>query len=199
MKTDTSKKKKILLTLLSLVIILVFLNIIVESDVYSRKEIVVEKSIEEVWEVMGNQYAQVDLWSTNFKSSKPGGAPKLTGLDYLHRVTQTERGETIQELDKFDPKNYTLSYHITKGAPSIAKKASAVWSLEIVEQNKTKVILEFKMETKGLLGLVMGSKIKNKIDAGSAEIGKELKYYVENGEPHPQKIEAQKKMSEPAS
>ncbi|MEZ7930838.1 MAG: hypothetical protein QMC21_04870, partial [Flavobacteriales bacterium] len=37
------------------------------------------------------------------------------------RATITDRGETIQLLDSFDPRNYRLAYHITKGMPGITK------------------------------------------------------------------------------
>ena len=98
-----------------------------------KKEVIIEKKVEDVWEVMGNQFAQVDVWCSNFKTSKPGGKAKFPGLDYSYRDTTTDRGQTIQELDSFDPAKHSLNYHITKGAPGIAKKASAVWSLISIE------------------------------------------------------------------
>ncbi|MDB4286151.1 SRPBCC family protein [bacterium] len=156
----------------------------------TRTELVINKNAEAVWDIMGNQYAQVHLWSSNFKASKPGGKPKLPGLDYLHRTTQTDRGETIQELDEFDPVNYSLAYHITKGAPKIAKEASGVWSLDVIEPEKTRVILEFSMEPNGLAGLILTPLIKMKLGKAAAEIAQELKFYIENKTPHPRKLKS---------
>ena len=116
-------------------------------------------------------------------------------MDYLHRITQTERGETIQELDEFDRDNYTLSYHISKGAPEIAKTAIGIWSLVPFEPSKTKVIIEFKLETNGFKGLLLSSIIKLKLGKSAMEIAEELKFYVENGNPHPRKIESQLKQN----
>ncbi len=74
----------------------------------------IKKPIQEVWEVMGNQFGHADKWSSNFKTSKPGGEPKFSGLEYSLRDTTTDRGNTVQELTAFDPGKYTLSYVITK-------------------------------------------------------------------------------------
>jgi len=88
-----------------------------------KVELAINKSIQEVWEVMGNQYGYANIWSSNFKTSKPGGEAKFNGLEYSLRDTTTDRGNTIQELTAFDPEKYTLSYVITKGAPEIAEMA----------------------------------------------------------------------------
>ncbi|MDB4286150.1 SRPBCC family protein [bacterium] len=183
--------RKIKLALIIVLVVgttLVLLNSFAEGEVHAKEEVLIEKDIEAVWEVMGSQYAQVHLWSSNFKASKPGGKPKLPGLDYLHRATQTTRGETLQELDEFDPVHHSLSYHITKGAPKIAKEASGIWSLKSMGPEKTRVVLEFHMATKGVLGLVMIPLIKKNIGKAAAQIGEELKYYMEKGKPHPRKV-----------
>ena len=158
--------------------------------IHVQKEITINKNVSDVWEVMGNQFAQVHLWSTNFKDSKPGGNSKFAGIDYSERITVTARGETIQELDSFDAATHALTYHITKGAPSIAKHASAAWSLKENKGNKTTAIIAFKLETKGFLGLLMTPLIKKGLGKATLEIAEELKYYVENGSPHPRKVKS---------
>jgi hypothetical protein len=186
-----SKIKKIMITIGTVIITLLLgLFLMAEKNIHVKKELVINEDINAVWEVMGTQYTQVHLWSTNFKDSKAGGTPKLQGMDYLHRITQTSRGETIQELDAFDSGNYTLTYHISKGLPEIAKSAIGIWSLALVESSKTKVILEFEMETNGFKGRMLSSIIKLKLGKSAMEIAEELKFYVENGEPHPRKIES---------
>tara|TARA_R110000744_G_scaffold320650_2_gene426811 strand:- start:996 stop:1538 length:543 start_codon:yes stop_codon:yes gene_type:complete len=178
----------ILVIILAVVIGLYF---VLDKRIHVQKELVVNKKVEEVWEVMGNQFARVHLWSTNFKDSKPGGSSKFPGLDYSARITVTDRGETIQELDAFDTAEHSLAYHISKGAPGIAKQASAIWSLNSDEADKTIVVLEFNMETKGFLGFLMTPMIKMGMGKSAAEIAGDLKYYVENGTPHPRKVKIQ--------
>ncbi len=155
-----------------------------------KKELGIEKRIEEIWEIMGNQFAQVHLWSTNFKESKPGGSSKFPGIAFSERITLTDRGETIQQLDCFEPTTHRLAYHISKGAPGIAKHASAVWSLNSDTSSKTTVVLEFRMETKGLLGFLLSPLIKKGMGKSATEIAEDLKYYAENGIPHPRKVKS---------
>lgn len=174
-------------TVAIIIAVIACLYFFMDKKIHVQRELVINKNVEEVWEVMGNQFAQVHLWSTNFKDSKPGGSPRFSGLDYSERITQTDRGETIQELDSFNSDTHTLAYHITKGAPGIAKHASAVWSLKSSELNKTIVILEFNMETKGLIGFLMTPLIKIGMGKSAVEIAEDLKHYVETGVAHTRK------------
>ena len=150
-----------------------------------RKEMMIEKDIDAVWAVMGTQFAQVHLWSSNFFDSKPAGPAKFPGLDYSVRDTVTERGQTVQALDTFDATNFALTYHISKGAPKIAKRAVGMWSLKSIDKNSTTVIIEFIMETKGIIGFLLPALIKLKIKQASLVIAEELKYYLEQGKAHP--------------
>ena len=145
------------------------------------RDVTIEKNIKEVWEVMGNQFGQVNLWSTNFLESKPGGVAKFLGLDYSNRITTTERGETIQELDAFDAINHSLSYHITKGLPEVAKTANSVWSLKEIDSTKTIATFEFFMESQDFVPAEMLPKIEMGITASTETLCKELKHYVETG------------------
>ena len=147
----------------------------------------IEKPIAEVWEVMGNQFGHAHLWSSNFKTSQPGGAPKFQGLDYSLRDTTTDRGNTVQELTAFDPKQYSLTYEISKGAPEIAKKAGATWSLSPNSSASTVLEMDFLMEPKIPLNEEMTAKIKGGLTASVTQLAEELKYYLEKGEPHPNK------------
>lgn len=157
------------------------------KGIHVQKELVIDKEIESVWEIMGTQFAHVHLWSSNFKDSKPGGPARFKGIDCSERRTITDRGETVQQLDAFDSENHKLSYHITKGAPGIAKHADAVWSLKSSATNKTTVVLEFNMTTKGILGFLMTPLIKKGMGKSAMEIAEELKYYAENKTAHPRK------------
>ena len=181
-----------LVTILVIVGALIMLSFSVKRELNFEEEVLINKGIDESWEVLGNQFTEAHLWSTNFKSSKPGGKPKLNGLDYLHRETMTEKGENFQELDEFDPDNYKLSYHVSKGVPGIAKSALGDWSLSKVSNKQTRLNVHFILETKGLLGFVMSPIISSKISKASTEITEELKYYLENGKPHFRKLESKK-------
>jgi hypothetical protein len=185
------KKKRMLVGILITAVVLILLNFVVERELHFEEEVLIEKNIEEVWGVLGNQFSEAHIWAANFKSSKSGGEPKLPDLDYLHRETMTGNGENFQELDKFDPANYSLSYHISKGVPGIAKSATGEWSLHKIEDNQTRMNVHFMLITKGLKGFILSPVVSKKIGLASAEVVEELKFYMENGKPHPRKLAAQ--------
>lgn len=141
----------------------------------------INKPTSEVWEVMGNQFGDAHKWSSNFKSSKPGGNAKFKGLAYSLRDTETDRGNTIQELTAFDVTNHSLSYVITKGAPEIAKQAGATWTLTQQNEDVTLLVMDFNMEPKMELQKEMEEKIRMGLTSSVEELASELKYYLENG------------------
>lgn len=142
----------------------------------------ISKSIDEVWEVMGNQFGYAHVWSSNFKSSKPGGEPRFEGLDYSLRDTVTDRGNTVQELTAFDREQYTLSYVITKGAPEIAKLAASTWYLKETADG-TVVYMDTIMEPKQPLPEEMETQIQKGLTIAFQLLADELKFYLENGVP----------------
>lgn len=152
-------------------------------------ELTINRNIELVWNIMGEDFANVHQWATNFTDSKASGEKKFDGLDYSSRTTITERGTTVQTLDAYSPEKFSLEYTITEGAPEIAKVASSKWSLEKISDNETKVILDFYLEPKMELPAEMAEKVKMGIYMGAKTIAEELKYFLENGEAHPNKIQ----------
>ncbi|MEQ9310049.1 MAG: SRPBCC family protein [Balneolaceae bacterium] len=149
-----------------------------------KVNVTIRKTISEVWEVMGNQFGHAHLWSSNFQSSKPGGEAKFKGIDYSHRDTTTPNGNTVQELTDFDAKNFSLSYEITAGRPEIARSVSSHWYLEESAEG-TIVYMDSVMEPKMELPAEMAEKIQLGLMASLNQLANELKYYLENGVPHP--------------
>jgi len=149
-----------------------------------KVQVTINKSISEVWEVMGNQFGHAHLWSSNFITSKPGGAKKFDGIDYSLRNTTTPNGNTIQELTSFDADEYSLSYEITAGKPEVAKFVSSRWYLA-KEGDSTLVKMDSLMEPKMDLPAEMEAKIKMGLTASFNQLATELQFFVENGKAHP--------------
>ena len=149
-----------------------------------KVQVTINKPIADVWEVMGNQFGHAHLWSSNFQSSKPGGEAKFKGIDYSYRDTTTPNGNTIQELTEFDAKNFSLSYEIKTGRPEIARFVSSHWYLEESAEGII-VYMDSVMEPKMELPAEMAEKIQLGLMASFNQLANELKYYLENGVPHP--------------
>ena len=184
------KYKTMLVTIGIIVAALVMVHIFASRTLLFQEKVTIDQPIDEVWEVLGNQFTEPHVWATNFQTSKPGGEPKLAGLNYLHRATTTANGENWQELDVFDAANYRLVYHISKGVPPIAKRGVGEWKLTKLNAGQTQLQVNFILETKGLMGLVMSPVVGKKVSQASAGIVEEFAYYLDHGKPHPRKVAA---------
>ena len=175
-----SFKKMITTISYSILAILVILFFTGTNRIETQSTIIIDEKIDKVWETMGLNFADVHLWSSNFKTSKPEGIKKFEGINYSKRVTTTERGLTIQELDNFDNENFRLQYHITEGKPPIAKEALSNWYLEETPTSQTKAVFEFTMVTRGAKARLLSFIIKRKIQGSGDQIANELKAFIEN-------------------
>lgn len=152
-----------------------------------NKKITIDKPVEEVWEVLGNQFGQISNWASLIKESKVYGESKLNGVDFSIRETNTLKGITKQEITSFEPEKHSLSYKSISGTPPIIKEVRANWSLAKNDSNTTKLVMDFTADMKGL-GFILAPIVKIKLGKIGDELLEELKYYLENGKQHPRKI-----------
>ena len=152
------------------------------------KKITIDKPVEEVWEVLGNQFGEVSNWASIISDSKVYGESKVNGVDFSIRETNTSKGITKQEITSFNPENHSLSYKSISGTPPIIKEVRANWSLTNKGSNTTSLVMDFTADMKGL-GFILAPLVKKKLGKIGDDLLEELKYYVENGKQHPRKIE----------
>jgi hypothetical protein len=151
-------------------------------------EQVIAKPIADVWEVLGNQFGQIDKWSSLISHSEVSGEAKIPGASFSIRSTKTTQGPTQQKLTSFNPEKHTLSYKAISGTPFFIKSVNATWSLKKKDDNTTDLTLDFEYETQGIMGLILRPIVKKKFSKLGAEIIDDFKHYVENGTPHPRKV-----------
>ena len=160
-----------------------------------KLEAEINKNIEDVWEVMGNQFGDIAKWASLSFHSKVGGASKLAAVDYGYRLLESKKGVAKHVLTTFDPVNHSLTYDVPEGTPFFVKSAKASWALTALGENKTKLNIHFMVQLSGLLGFILAPIAKKKLGAVSDNIIEEFKYYTEHGTPHPRKLAAHKKQS----
>ncbi|NRA11796.1 MAG: SRPBCC family protein [Crocinitomicaceae bacterium] len=153
------------------------------------KELTIAKHIEDVWEVLGNQFGQIDHWASIISKSDVSGPAKIPGVDYSIRTTMTAKVEGKQELTGFNPTKHEVSYKSLSGTPPIIKQVVADWKLTSKGDNSTHLVLDFTEQTKGM-GHLLSPIVKMKFGKIGDELLNDFKYYVENGKPSPSKIAA---------
>lgn len=163
------------------------------------KEIVVDKPIEEAWDVLGNQFSNAYKWARGLDHSKGYGQPIFEGASCNNRTCEVPGFGTIQEeIRMFDHNNHVLSYEVVKGFPGFISSAINTWKLEELG-NGTKVSMHLKMETKGIMGIIMGPMMKMKLNKTIEGVIKDFKHYVEKGIPSPEKEKELLKLSKKAA
>ena len=153
------------------------------------KKLLIEKPVEEVWEVLGNQFGKIDRWASLISHSEVSGPSKISGVDYSIRSTKTTQGDTQQELTSFNPKKHSISYKSISGTPAIIKQVMAHWSLENRGEKSTHLVLDFTVKMKGL-GFFFAPLAKIKLGKVGDVLLDDFKYYLENGKPHQRKVSA---------
>ena len=156
-----------------------------------RNEIIIEKSVKDAWEVMGNGFTQIHLWASFFKDSKSAGESKFDGIDFSARDVIVEGGENTHTLDVFDAENHVLAYTVTAGAPAFANKAEAVWALESFDENSCKASISVNMELKDMVPVGKASEVSTWLTQSADNMLEEMKYYLETGNLHERKINTQ--------
>ena len=158
------------------------------SEMDFNLEVEINRNIEDVWQVLGNEFGEIATWVSLAKSSEIGGSSKLAEVDYGYRLLKTDKGTAKHVLTSFDSSNHSLSYDVPEGTPAFVKTATASWSLTDLGENKTRMNVHFAIQLGGLLGFLLAPVAKKKLGTLSDNILEEFKYYMENGKPHPRKI-----------
>ncbi len=163
-----------------------------------KKEIFVNKPVSEVWEVLGNQFGEAYKWATGLYHSKGSGLPKIDGAACNIRECDTQQGKIKEELRVFDPDNHILEYEVVEGFPFFVRLGVNNWKLEPTG-SETLVSIDFNLETKGLVGSIMGPIMKIQMNKIITNVLKDFKYYVETGIPSPEKEKEMLKLSKKAA
>ncbi len=157
-----------------------------------EREVIVNQNINEAWKVLGTDFANADKWASAIKHSEGKGAG-FNGASCSERGCETSMGGLKEKITTYSDKDYSLSYNVYEGMPSMVKKAANNWSLTPHGQNKAKLNMRMEMEIGGFMGTLMKPMMKMKLGKMGNELVEEFKYYVENGKPHPRKVKAMKK------
>lgn len=154
------------------------------------KQIVISTDVSQSWRVLGPEFADAYKWaSTVNKSEGKGGL--INGEIFSERVCSTPMGTLREKILEYSVENHLLSYQF-EGMPKMVKFAKNTWQLTSLGSNRTNLSLKMEMEIGGI-GKLMKPMIKMRMAKMAGHTIEEFKYYVENGQPHPRKLNAANK------
>ncbi|AXT49929.1 SRPBCC family protein [Aquimarina sp. BL5] len=160
-----------------------------------KKEIIINKQIEAVWEILGNQFGDVYKWASGLNHSKAFSPPVINGAPSNNRSCELPSGKIKEVIRKFDPSNYVLEYEVIEGFPFFVDTAINNWQLTKISSEGTKVNMHLIVKTKGLIGSVMNPMMKMQLKKQLIHIPNDLKYYVETGNPSQNKAKELEQLS----
>lgn len=158
-----------------------------------EKEIEIQNSIENVWKILGHDFAHPHKWASGVNHSE-GQGKQMATTQCDERACQTVMGNIREKLTHYSDNDFHLSYIVTEGMPSMVKTATNNWQLISTSADKTKLKIKMEFIFKGIMGFIMQPMMKMKLNKIAQEMVEDFGYYAENGKAHPRKIKAQIKL-----
>ncbi len=148
--------------------------------------VVINKSVDSVWEIVGNQFGNAHIWASLLRHSE-GNGKNITEKVCDSRTCDIKgMGRIHEKILEFSPDNYTLSYEVSEGFPFFVKHGVNRWRL-VPEGEQTLFFMNAEIEFKGLIGMMMKPMMKMQMSSIMKKTAEDLKFYAENGTPHPRK------------
>lgn len=164
-----------------------------------KREIIINRPIGAVWEVLGVQFEDAYKWAASLNHSEGFGTPVLEGATCSNRACDTTQGAIKEKLITLDHEKYELVYQVIEGFPFFVDTAINNWRLTQKGTN-TKVNMHCEMKLKGFVGAMMSPLMKLQLNKLFDEVVEELKYYIEHdGKAHPRKEKALAKLAKKAA
>src|SRR4030042_488838 len=152
-----------------------------------EKQVIVNKSIEEAWEVLRN-FANADVWASPLIHSE-GKGDSFNGCECSERICDIKgMGRSREKLIQFSHDKHSLSYVVEEGMPKMVRNATNTWWLTSLEQNKTELNMKMEFTMSGLMGMIMQPIMIMMMSKMGKTILADFKYYVENGRPSEAKL-----------
>lgn len=158
-----------------------------------RNEIVIEAPAERVWHALGERFMHVSEWAAPIHASCPVGPPEpgvgVTRSCSIAPFGPVKAGVVKERLTRFDRAAMALEYEALEGLPSFLGHATNRWSVDRIEESRSLLRIHATLTVTGPM-VLFGCVIKWQLEAGGAKVAEELKYFIENGRPHPRKVAA---------
>lgn len=151
-----------------------------------KRKIIIDKPVDEVWQVLGHQFGDAYQWASGINHSKGFGEPKIEAAHCNNRACELASGKIKEVIRKFDPDHYLLEYEVIEGFPSFVESGVNNWKLTALG-GQTRVDMHLVIKTKGFLGRVMGPLMKMQMNGLTQFVLVDLKHFVEEGKPSPKK------------
>ncbi len=157
-------------------------------------EITLNVSAAKAWQILAHEFEHIERWASAIAASGVNSETIIpAGAEVGGRVCTAPGFGDIQEtFTYFDEEQMRYGYRAS-GLPWFLTKAENNWSVRALSADRCVAQAQAEMELLFLPGLLILPIFKVQMRRLVNETMEELKYYAEQGQPHPRKLLAQQK------
>lgn len=146
-----------------------------------KAEKTINKSIDEVWKFVIEEFPNSHEWATGTTSCRKGNASE--GFD---RICDTETGKLMDKIIKVDGKNFMFQFSV-KGLPFFVRSVVSTWKLREISNTQTEITMGPRIEVMPIIGSILQIPMKMALKKLYPDLLNDLVVYIETGNPSPRK------------
>lgn len=149
-----------------------------------EKEIIVNVSASQLWQLVGPGFSDAYIWASNVDHSVGSGKPEFEGASCSERscdVSVKGFSKIHEKLLSYNESGMNFAYEVKEGMPGFITKAKNEWSVLSVAENQSKLVMKAVFRTKGLMGAMMTGKMKKKMSFILQTVLNDAKVFAETG------------------
>ncbi|MEM9053655.1 MAG: hypothetical protein AAGC47_16490, partial [Bacteroidota bacterium] len=109
-----------------------------QSGFEIKKQMVIDVSADQLWELIGPGFVEVYKWSSNVDHAEGSGTPEFDGAVCSKRACDVNvKGFSSinEDLFLYDQAKMSLGYAVAEGMPGFITKAQNIWSVKKVNES----------------------------------------------------------------
>lgn len=159
-----------------------------KANVTATYEIIINAPINQVWDALAVDYGGIGKWASGVNHVIESSGQGVTARRFCE-ISAAGFNDTREKIIKWDPDNYYFEYDLYDGLPGMVDYS--INKDRLIDKNgKTLWVSTNEMRVGGIIGATIKGVMRNKLKAVLESKAHELKYYIETGRQHSNKLEA---------
>jgi hypothetical protein len=161
-----------------------------EKEIKLSKSLTVNVSADDLWQIVGPQFADAGKWSTAVDHSAGHGEGNFDGASCDSRSCDlSAKGfkSVNEKITEYDEANRTMSFDVVQGMPGFVTYTNNRTIVSDLGQGRSKAELQITIRMKPLMGNLLGGMFKKNLSNVIDSALDDLKVYAETGKPSARK------------
>ena len=168
------------------------------KEVKMSKQVVVNVSANDLWQIIGPGFAEAGKWSTAVDHSAGHGEGKFDGATCDTRTCDLSAkgfSKVNERITEYDASNRTMAFDVIEGTPGFVTYMNNRTVITDLGQGRSQAELQFTIHMKPFMGALMGGMLKKNLSKLIDSALDDLQVFAETGKPSARKQARMKKLS----